>query len=226
MDNQFEERLTDIAKHFLYPPIPLKKNTGRPVRLSSTLARNVAAVVLIVGLMAVAIPDIRAGILEYLQIGTVTIYLDGSDAEGEPLRLEDVVGETDLETAQSLLKFDLLIPADTPDRVYVQNEDMVILVWVDGEKVEKALYQIRGLDWGTFKGLASDVTPVEVDGQYAVWLNVPHPVQFIYKDTIQDELTYFISQNVLIWERGRMTYRLETNLTMDDAIQYADSLYQ
>lgn len=225
MDDQFEERITDLAQHFPYPPFPLKK-TVRPVRLSTTFARNFAAIVVVVGLIAVAIPDIRAAILEVLQIGNVTIYLDSLGADEEPLRLQDVVGETDLETAQSLLKFDMLVPLDSPDRVYVQNEDMVIMVWLNGETIEKVLYQVQGLDWGTFKGIASNPTPTEVAGHYAVWINVPHIVQFVYKESVQDELTYFIDGNVLIWERGRITYRLETHLAMEDAVEYADSLFQ
>ncbi len=226
MDDQFEDRITDIAKHFPYPPMSLKK-TISPVRLPMVLARNITAIVLVVGLVAIAIPDIRAAILDALQIGNVTIYLDSLGADNEPLRLGDVVGETDLETAQTMLKFDIVVPVDdSPDRVYVQNEDMVIMVWLNGETIEKVLYQTRGLDWGTFKGIASDVTPVEVAGYYAVWVNVPHVVQFVYQEIIQEELTYFIDGNVLIWERDRITYRLETHLEMEDAIEYADSLFQ
>ena len=226
MDDLFEARITDIVKHFPYPPKPIKATTKTPLRFPSRLAHHVASLLLIAGLIAIAIPDIRAAILDYLQIGNVTIYLDGFDSNDEPLRLDDVMGETDLETAQSMLKFEMLVPTDRPDRVYVQNEDMVILVWIDGEKIDKALYQSRGFDWGTFKGRVKNVIQVEVAGHYAVWIEVPHSVQFVYKDTAQEELTYFVSGNVLIWDAGNITYRLETMLTMEEAISYAESLYQ
>jgi len=225
MDDLFEKRIADIAKHFPYPPIPLKK-TQTQFAFSRALIRPVATVLLIVGFIAVAVPDIRAAILEYFQIGNVMIYLDGLDPAGEPLRLDDVAGETDIETAQAMLKFEMLVPDERPDRVFVQNEQMVILVWTDGENIEKALYQNRGFDWGTLKGAVSNIVPTEVAGHYAVWLDTPHPVQFVYKDTVQDELTYFVYQNVLIWDAGNVTYRLESTLTMEEAVQYAESLYQ
>lgn len=225
MDDLFEQRLMDIVKHFSYPAIPLKK-TQPSFAYSRTLARHVATIVLVMGLIAVAIPDIRAAILEVFQIGNVTIYLDGLDTTDEPLRLDDVAGETDIETAQTMLKFEMLVPADQPDRVYVQNENMVILVWLNGETIEKVFYQIRNFDWGIFKSSVSSVIQFEVAGHYGMWLDTPHTIEFLYQDEVRDELTYFVSGNVLIWEAGNITYRLESTLTMEEAITYAESLYQ
>lgn len=225
MDDLFEQRITDIVQHFPYPPAPVKK-TQTQFTFARALVRHVAIIVFIIGFVAVAVPDIRAAILEIFQIGNVTIYLDGHNTTHEPLRLDDVAGETDIETAQSMLKFELLVPVDQPDRVFVQNEEMVILVWLDGAKIEKVLYQNRGFDWGTFKGAVTNIVPTEVAGHHAVWLDTPHPVQFEYQGSVQDELTYFVYANVLIWDVGNITYRLESTLAMEDAVRYAESLYQ
>lgn len=220
MDENFERFVQSTAQDLVYPPMPAQTISYRASFNQQILAR-VAIALLVVGLAGFAVPDIRAKVLELLNIGAVTITLDSVGADGETLRLEDVAGETDLASAQAQVDFEIRLPPDNPpDRIYVQNESLVIFIWLDGNEIEQALYQIWGNDWGIYKS-AEIVTQTTVDEDTALWVDAQHPVTFVNGTT---ELTYFVQGNVLIWEEDSVTYRLETHLDMESAREFAEAL--
>lgn len=223
MSEEFEIHIRNIARSLSYPPTPALQRSARPQRLTGAW-RYAALLLLVVGLSGLVIPDIRAGVLEFLQIGRVTVYLDGQGADGQPLNLAHVAGETTLDAAGQQVAFVLLLPPDDPpDRVFVQSDDLVIFVWTDGRQIEKALYQIAGDDWQITK-LVEILEQTEVHEQPAYWLSLQHPVQFIRDGLIQNELTHFVAGNVLGWEQDGVTYRLETKLPLVAARALAESL--
>ncbi len=220
MNESFEHFVQSTAQDLVYPPLPAQKISYNTSFNQQILAR-VAIAILVIGLAGFAVPDIRAKVLDFLNIGAVTITLDSVGADGEVLRLEDVAGETDLASAQAQVDFDIRLPPDNqPDRIYVQNESLVIFIWLDGNEIEQALYQIWDNDWGIYK-TAETVTETTVNDETALWLNAHHPVTFVNGET---EMTYFVQGNVLIWEADSVTYRLETHLDMETAIEFAEAL--
>jgi hypothetical protein len=225
MNDDFETHVQTIAQNLSYPPTPSLRPT-MPTRSPARLRwRHALALILLVALSGLLIPDIRAAIVEFLQIGVVRIYLDGVDTGGAPLNLNQVSGETALSVAQTLVKFPIRIPPqDPPDRVFVQGEAMVIFVWVADGKIERALYQTSNDDAWYMVKAADAITWTDVAGRDAAWVTLDHPVEFIRDGVAQTELTHFVTGHVLIWTRGNVTYRLETHASLDEARQFAQSL--
>lgn len=225
MNDDFETRVELIAQHLPYPPTPVLRRPAPRLTSSRPRWRQALAALLLLGLSGLLIPDIRAAIVEFFQIGVVRVYLDGSSTSGEPLDLEQVSGETTLNIAQTLVRFPILIPPDdSPDRVFVQGESMVIFVWIKEGKIENTLYQTTTEDWMIIKKEAKDIQFTSIAGEEAFWMTLDHPVEFIRNGVVQTELTHFVTGRVLVWERKGVTYRLETHMSLDEARQFAESL--
>ena len=225
MTEDFETHLQAIAQNLPYPPTP--SLTIRPPALRTTHLRwrHALLIVLLLGFSSLMIPDIRAAIAEFLQIGAVRIYLEGPNEEGQPLDLAQVSGETDLEAARTLVNFPIHIPPDDPpDRVFVQDPSLIIMVWISEGKIERALYETSNDNaWFMVKS-AETITWTRVAGRDAAWVTLPHPVEFIRNGVVYSELTHFVTGHVLIWEQDSVTFRLETHASLEEAQQFAEAL--
>lgn len=145
--------------------------------------------------------------------------------------LDNIAGETKLANAVQTTNYPVLLPAYPPDlgqpnHVYVQDADgtMIILVWVDPGHPEDAMMSLHFIPEGSWA--ISKVEPVtiqetEVNGQRAIWAVGPYPLRLRNGDI---EFTRLIEGYVLIWEKGTITYRLETSLPLEEAIRIAESL--
>jgi hypothetical protein len=156
-----------------------------------------------------------------------------SNTPYEPLyviTLSDMAGETTLEAARANLPFPIRLPGypddiGAPERVFLQeNGSMVILVWTDPADPHKArlsLHEIGpgGILVGKFEPRVIQET--QVNGRYAVWVQGPYLVQ-LTNGSIEFRRT--VEGNTLIWEENGITYRLETDLPLDEATKIAESL--
>lgn len=247
--SDWEDRVEALARAFTYPPSPdLTRRAPHPVAFGRPAARWIlaAAIVLalLVGLMAV--PGVRAAVMEALRLGAVRIFLteptpapveERSDATpllptATPLAsVLDLAGETTLDGARQQLPFPLLLPtypADLalPGRVFVQELDgpTVVLVWLEPgqeEEVRLSLTQTGG-------GLSFDkrnirqIQETYVNGRWALWIDGPHLLQARNGDQMLQRLVQ--QGHVLLWEHAGVTYRLETDLPLVEARKVAESL--
>lgn len=272
---QWEQAVQETAATFTYPPTP--DVTGavvqrlrwqpalRPARPLASQPRLawalVLAVLLIGGLMAV--PQVRAAVLQVLRVGAVTIFVAESTPTPTALStavpataqpglavtlpataapaasptpatltgsLPNLAGAVTLAEAQAQVGFPLRLPTyppdlGPPDRVFHQDRlnALVVLLWLEPDRPQEirlALYLVEGEDFGIKKevGLVQETT---VNGATAIWVEGPHMLQ------LRDgrlEPWYFIEGNVLIWFDGRVTYRLESGLSLAEAVRIAESL--
>lgn len=211
-------------------------------------------VILILFASLMFIPPARAAILEFIQIGIVRIFraeptpvappqqefpstmtpvTATSALTSEPLIpiLERLAGEKSLEGAQQLVEYPILLPSyppdlGAPDRVFVQDADgnMTILVWIDpadSTQVLMSLHLIPPGSWAIDKMEPTRVQETTVNGQRAIWAVGPYPVQFSNGDL---DFARFIDGHVLIWTNGDVTYRLETEWALEEAVRVAESL--
>ena len=145
--------------------------------------------------------------------------------------LDTIAGETKLANAQETAPYPILLPTypselGEPNHVYVQDVEgvMTILVWTDPqqpERVTMSLHFIPAGHWAITKTEPTLLQVTEVNGQQAVWAEGPYPL------TLRDgsiEITRLIEGHVLIWAQGDVTYRLETDLPLEEAIMVAESL--
>ena len=253
-----EARLQQRASHFPYPPTPdiAGQLSGQPnhrVRPAISLIRPLAwGMVTLVLLLVIllGVPSVRAAVVEFLRLGVVRIYLTEPtptsttlpgetpastkprpSATATPLAsLIDMAGETTLAQAQAQLDFPIRLPSvppdlGPPDKVYLQDFEgpLVVLVWLEPDNPGKIRLSLHLLGPNSFAGKGGPETVEEttVHGQPALWVSGPH--LFWLRDR-QAAIRRLVEGNTLIWTEGEITYRLETNLSLAEAIKIAESL--
>lgn len=241
-------RTPDIAGRVMLRVHPLTKPRFFSRRLGWSLT---LILVLFVSLML--IPPARAAILEFIQIGIVRIFPRSTEAprtappEPNPpvtatpylesstllVDLSQLAGERTLSQAQSLVasSYSIVLPTyppdlGAPDHVFVQDAEgsMTILVWLDpndSEKVLVSLHIIPEGSWAIHKAEPVTIQETLVDGQRAMWAEGPYPLRYTNGDL---DFTRLIDGYVLIWTDGNVTYRLESNFSMEEAVRVAESL--
>jgi len=145
--------------------------------------------------------------------------------------LEQLAGDSTIEQARAKIGFPIPLPTypsdlGQPNRVFVQDTNawMVILVWLkptDPEQVRMSLYLIEEGSWTLDKYQPKFIQRTSVNGQPAIWALGPYPL--VLRDG-NVEWTRLMDGNALIWAEGRITYRLETNLSLEEAVRIAESL--
>ncbi len=223
-DERFEEGISKLAADFKYPRTPdLATNVARPDarlgRLDWRLALPIAAMIATAA-VAFAVPPVRAALVEVLGLGSVEIVL------GEPTPIVQRVeislpGETTLDSAREASAVHIPLPPSlgTPNRVFVLSRvgNTVVLAWEDAGI---ALYVIPP---GPLvqKLSPENVEQTLVNGRPAIWTSGDHFLELVENDPNQ---LVFVTDHVLIWTEDDVTYRLETDLPLVDAILIAESL--
>ena len=154
-----------------------------------------------------------------------------SDATALIPSLEKIAGETNLASAQQDVGYPILLPTypselGLPDHVYVQDADglMTILMWMNPRQPEDVLLSLHFIpseSWAINKMGPRVIRETKVNDQRAIWAEGPYPM-IMQNGNV--EFTRLIEGHVLIWTEGDLTYRLETNLSMEEAIKIAESL--
>jgi len=163
-------------------------------------------------------------------------------ATSQPLipLLERLAGETTLEEAQQSVSYPIVLPSHPsdlgpPDRVFVRDADgdMTVLVWIEPQQpdeIRMSLHIIPPSSWAVEKMDPALVQETTVNGRRAIWAVGPYPVRFSNGNL---DFVRMIDGHVLIWTEGEtlapgasagVTYRLETKLSLEEAIKVAESL--
>lgn len=147
------------------------------------------------------------------------------------LSLSRIAGETTLADAQERVDYSILLPSyppglGSPDHVFLQDAEgaMTILVWLDPTEPGRVLMSLHFIpegSWGFEKSQPRTIEETEVGGQRAIWAVGPYPLRLLNGDL---DFTRLIDGSVLVWADGDLTYRLETNQTLEEAIKTAESL--
>ena len=226
---------------------------ARPWLLSRRFTWSLA-LLLVVFTSLMLIPLARAAILEFIQIGIVRIFRaepipltppqQGVPVTTVPLTatpvltaeplipiLERLAGEMTLEAAQQTVGYPILLPSypedlGVPDRVFVQNAEgnMTVLVWIDPQQPNQILMSLHFIppgSWAIEKMNPALVEETTVNGRRAIWAVGPYPLRFSNGDL---DFVRLVGGHVLIWTDGDLTYRLETDLGLEEAIKIAESL--
>jgi hypothetical protein len=145
--------------------------------------------------------------------------------------LESVSGERDLAHAQNIAPYPILLPKypsdlGEPYYVFVQDADgaMTNIVWMDRQqpqRVRLSLHFIPTGSWAINKMGPRVIQETRVNGQDAIWAEGPYP---LFMQNGELTITRLIEGNVLIWADGDVTYRLETDQDLEEAIKTAESL--
>jgi hypothetical protein len=260
LDERWERLVREAARGFSYPPTPdisamarqrIKVKHPSPYR---RLAGATAVVLLVLGGL-LAVPEVRAAVLEILRIGGITIFLNEPTAtptatpeptvtgvvrtprptitpfiEPTPIAsVLDLPGETTLEAARDQTSFDIPLPTypdglGAPDHIFLQDLGgaVVTLVWLDDDgNVRLSLQMLNERIVGS-KYEPNNYTHTTVHDQAAMWLTGAHILAFY--EPGGGDLIRRIESNVLIWEQDGITFRLETDTSIEEAVRTAESL--
>jgi hypothetical protein len=260
---KWEARLRATASAFPYPPTPDIVGAIRP-QLEARPARRVSPqwawafailVITLAGLLAV--PQVRAGLIEFLQIGVVRIRLVAPTPTATPTLVAhtgtprpptpaprpsatpytsvlQLAGETTFEKAQASVTFPIFLPTypgdlGKPDKVYLQDlgGQGVVLVWLDPNeptRVRMSLHQFPAASFVIEKGEPNILEITTVNGELAAWTEGPYLLRILRNGREGLDFGRLITGHVLIWVDNGITYRLETELSLKEAVRIAESL--
>ncbi|MGH2626932.1 MAG: hypothetical protein ACRDHY_09815 [Anaerolineales bacterium] len=238
-DSVWEKRVAELAAAFAYPATPdLAARSGAALpapRLTRRAAWSYAAALLaLLAVGVLAVPQARASVIEFLRVGAIRLILGPATATpvASPIPIvtptgRALSGRTTLAQARALARFPILLPAypaglGPPDEVYFQQVEgqVVVTVWYAGGAPGIALYHITERDFAL--KAVEIVEQTTVSGLRALWVRGPHLAQF--QDFRVGEVQ-FVAGNVLIWTQGEVTYRLESQLSLEEAVRIAESLH-
>jgi hypothetical protein len=232
---ELERRLDDLRAHLVLPsPEPsadaVVGRLGEP-RTRRRLPLLVLAVVAAAAAV-LAVPPARSALLELFGIGGIEIRRVDELPVARRRAPIAFGAPVSVQTAQERVDFPVLYPKalGPPDAVFVTDSDpggRVDLVW--GSRTAPRALLTSFLSTGIIgvKAIAARtvVEPVHVHGAAGTWISGPdHAFTYTDRDGVNRLDTSRLVGNVLIWKRGRITYRLEARITKTEALELASDL--
>lgn len=241
-DESWEMRVEELARRLRYPPTPdiagkVRVQLDRPhARRLPLLIRAAAVIGVTLLLAALLIPDLRSRALEFLQLGAVrfvepagTPVTTIAPPTSERAWVLSLPGETTLDAARQVAPFPLRLPTyppdlGAPDRVFAPEGpvDTVVLVWLQPDDPGAVRFSLHALGPGNAALKISQAELTTVAGERAVWAAEPH--EYLMSVGDGPPVLHTITAPVLIWQQDGITYRLEGDLTLDEARRIAESL--
>lgn len=251
---RLERELTELGTTIQVPPTPelagavlgrIESPTARRQRTSAPRLALVAALLLGAVTAGVVLfsSAAREAVAGWLGIRGIDI-VDEAPAPGVDAGLA-LGRRSTLDEAQSRVPFEILLPAagdlGRPDGVYVDETPhggrVVSLLYRAGEDLPRAAGTGVGLLVTQFKaGLREDllqkvksagveVEPVRIGTSQAYWISgEPHFVFLLDPDGRVIEDRSRLAGDTLLWERGRVSLRLESGLGKVRALRVARSM--
>jgi hypothetical protein len=240
-----EAALSDLAHHLDHPhlpdlsPVVMARLTSVDSPAQRSRAHIAIAVALLVAVL-LAFPAPREALADWLGIGTVRLVLTEEVPGGASsvLRLGD---EVSLPEANRRAPFTIVGPSGlgTPSAVYAgePSSESVTLLWGPGDRVPEVattgvgvlLTEMPGSTGRSLieKQLSPETTVenVSVGDAAAYWIaGGQHELQYLDADGRRRLDTTRLAANTLLWEVDGVTFRLESQLDRDAAIDLARDL--
>jgi len=207
-------------------PAPIRPRLSLPSRRRTLLVLIAAFLALAAAAVAAKLVfDIGAIQIQTIPTGTLPSPVITGSALGHATTLEGAAEEA----------FPPLVPAKLgpPGRVWVEEvggDTRVVLGWLPREDLAAIGEVPYGATLSEFQGEAivyvkSSEMPVQltrVNGEQAYWLTGPHELDVLTADGAIAR--YRVTGNVLIWQQGGLTLRLETSLDLQSARAIARSV--
>ena len=236
---ELERSLVALGRQLETPETPdlvprvlprLGPRRGRFSRRRLALALAFALGALVVATLAV--PSARSALFRVLHIGGEKIhFVDQLPDVRPPAPLDAVLGErVSLAAARRSVHFRLRVLDRNPDRVYLSPTGTVWLLYGSPDRVKLLLAEtpFESVDTQVMGKLVTGGTRVEdmeVNGAPGVFLSgAPHLVYLLDENGVVHPESAWLAREVLVWSRGRVAYRLEGDLTRDEALRLAATL--
>ena len=242
---ELELQLRELGRELDLPSAPdlaprvaarLRAEPTRRLRLLRPRLALVLAALAIALVGALAVPPVRAALLELLRIGGVRIERVERLPEIAPRPGLALGTEVALAEARRRAGFAVEVPDEDvwgePDAVFVRPLApgfAVSLLYGSEERVRLLVTELRGRTEPVLvKKTAAAGTRIErvtVRGRPGFWISgAPHGVIFRDANGRIREDAYRLAANVLLWAEDGTTYRIEGRLSLPDALAVAESL--
>ncbi|MGH2807277.1 MAG: hypothetical protein ACRDKT_08375, partial [Actinomycetota bacterium] len=193
-----------------------------------------AAAGVVVALAILALPTTRSAVADFLGIDGIRISFD--DPPDEPVSNELALGRrVDFDEAQSYVGFDLKVPQrlGDPDDIYINryaDNGEVTFVYRPQDDLPEAAETGVGALFTQFEGdnevltykkkfVAGNasVVPVELGDTMGFWIDGAH-------NLYPPHAAPRVAGKTLLWQIGSVSYRLELNTSLEEALAIARSL--
>jgi hypothetical protein len=232
-----EQQLRELGREIAYPPEPdlvagVRAATAAPRGRDRRRLLVLALAVLAVAAGAVlAVPDARSTLLRWIGIGSVRVELVDELPELPVKTTLDLGPEVSPGEAERRFGRPLLRPRlddlSEPDAVYYDGRRASFL-WGTRERPKLLLQQFPGgvaPEYGKKVAQGSDTSVrfATVNGAPALGLfGAPHFLMYLDAATGEPvEDVVYLAGNVLLWESGDLTLRLEGDLTFAEMLRIA-----
>jgi hypothetical protein len=240
--NELEQGLVALGHELAVPETPdlaprVLQALERPSRSPRLRLALALAVVLVAALLAaLVIPDARSALLRLFHIGGARIEVVDELPPVAPdppeLDLESALGErVSLAEARRRAGFDLLELEEEPERIYLGARGTVWFLYGGPDSVRLLVAQTPQLSIDEpfilkkLVGAGASVETATVRGRPAYFLSgEPHELILIDEHGVPVQESVRLAQDVLLWEEHAQTFRLEGDLTLDEALDIAESL--
>jgi hypothetical protein len=187
--------------------------------------RRVALVIAAVALALLATPPVRAAVADWFGFGGVVVE-HGTPRPGTPAPPPEVAGDLSPAEAAEAVGFTVFAPEllGPPDDAGVSDDGRVVsMSWSDtGEGVVR-LDQFDALvDFAAAKR-TPEVYYASIGGSDALWFEEPHDVVLLESDGSRRTESARLAGNTLVWIVGSTTLRLEGELSLEQAVEIAES---
>ncbi len=247
-----ERSLTEVGHRIEWPDdadltrsvrAAIGDDSPRRVTLARGLAYAATLAALVVAASLLSFPGVRTAVADFLGIGGVRIDTEGSAPT--PADGLDLGERMSLDQARDAVAFEVRLPSalGLPDSVWLDtgvsggqvalayesspdlpaapgtNLGALVTQFPDAEVSEIALKKVTGSQPGT------TFEPVTVEGEQGFWVSgEPHVIAYLEPDGDIRNETVRLAGNVLLWESGGVTYRIESRLSKVEALAIAESL--
>lgn len=141
--------------------------------------------------------------------------------------------ETTLTEARARLPFDVVLPGSygEPDTVYLDHdrEGAPVLTTVYGNdrgaRLVLTQWPASAILFDKLLTFAARSQYVDVHGAPGIWIDGDdHEVFYLGRSARENRVAGYLTGSVLVWQRGRLSYRLELDTTLERALELAGSL--
>jgi len=249
--SELERSLTEVGRRIEWPDaadltrsvrVAIGDDSPRRVTLARGLAYAATLAAVVVAVSLLSFPGVRTAVADFLGIGGVRIETEGSAPT--PAGELDLGERMSLSRARDAVAFEVRLPAalGRPDSVWLDtgvsggqvalayesspdlpaapgtNLGALVTQFPDAEVSDIALKNVTGSQPGT------TFEPVTVEGEQGFWVSgEPHVIAYLEPEGDIRNETVRLAGNVLLWESGGVTYRIESTLTKTQVLTIAES---
>jgi hypothetical protein len=241
------DRIARLARGLPYPATPdlagqvsaRLVNGGSRFRPLSVPLWLAATIVLFVGGM-LAVPPVRAFVFELIGIGAVRFETGeaGASPERQPVATVGLAAlpsdRISLSEARELTGQPLALPTwpdgiGDPDAVLHLNLVdgwVAFMLWTAPEARDRARFSLAAIRTSAAVGKSNPdaIVQTTVHGQPALWTRGAHTLMLPLAVDDWVPASILVDANVLIWESGDITWRLESGLGLEDMRRIAESI--